>query len=77
MIVKQRRPDGTPVEAEFTEEELLLMAVHGNLMDLGYDQGTALIMMRGTMLPDGLRDEQAAEMLDPVFTPELVDWMTR
>lgn len=77
MIVRQRRPDGSPVEAEFTEEELILLAVQRNLMDLGYDQGEALIMMRGSRVPEGLRDEDAAAVLDPVLSPELVDWMTR
>lgn len=77
MIVNQRRQDGTPVEAEFTEEELILLAVHGNLMDLGYDQGEALIMLRGSRVPDGLRDKEAEDILGPILTPELVEWMTR
>lgn len=75
MRIIERRDDGRPSVVELTEAEVVVSVIHGNLMDRGYSQGDALIAMRGSDIPTGLRDPAAGAVLDAVLTPEFSDWL--
>jgi hypothetical protein len=61
---------------EFTDAELLVKEIHSNLMEMGYDQGTAMIMIRASHVPPGLHEPTQA--LDKVLADEhFVLWLTR
>jgi hypothetical protein len=60
--------------AEFTDAELLVREIHELLLDQGHSQGDAMIMLRGALVPEGLRTP--TPLLDAVLTPEFVDWLT-
>lgn len=51
MIIHRRDPEGRPRDIEFSDLELLVKEIHSNLMDRGFDQGTALMMLEGNDLP--------------------------
>lgn len=59
---------------ELTDQEQLVGEIHDLLMDQGYSQGDAMILLRGSRVPEGLRSP--SPHLDQVLTPEFVDWLT-
>jgi len=59
---------------ELTDEEQLVCEIHSCLLDCGYDQGTAVIMMTAAHVPDGLRTK--TPMLNRILTPEFRLWLT-
>lgn len=58
---------------ELSEQELLVHEIHDLLLDQGYSQGDAMILLRGSCVPVGLRSP--TPMLDKLLTPEFVDWL--
>lgn len=68
MKIIRSGADGNPRELELTPEEMIVKDVHDRLMDLGHDQGTALMMLMGSKVSDGLRSP--AEALDRVLADE-------
>lgn len=76
MKVLEWGSDGTPRAVELTAAEELLADVHARLVDRGIDQGAALVMLRGTDLPAGLRSEAPA--LDAALADEpFTLWLAR
>jgi len=59
---------------ELTEEEMLVSEIHSCLMDCGYDQGTALIMLTAFHVEEELRT--VTPMLNRILTPEFRLWLT-
>jgi hypothetical protein len=60
-------------ETEFTDEEMLVMEIHELLLDQGMSQGEAMIVLRGSRVPEELRTE--TPYLDAILTPEFVDYL--
>lgn len=74
MKILEWREDGTPRVVELTDAETLIADIHTRLVDRGIDQGTALMMLRGTDLP--VRSE--APDLDAALADEpFALWLTR
>lgn len=53
--------------------ELVISEIHDLLLDQGYSQGDALILLRGSRVPEGLRSP--TPVLDAALTPELASWL--
>jgi hypothetical protein len=66
-----RRLDDRTVELD--REELLLAELVSLLLDQGYSQGDAVILLRGSRVPEELRSK--TPVLDEVLTPELADYL--
>lgn len=56
---------------EFTEQEMLVMEIHELLLDQGMSQGEAMIVLRGSRVPEELRTE--TPYLNAILTPEFVE----
>lgn len=74
MKILETRPNGEPSVVEMTDTELIVRDIHSNLMDLGYSQGDAMIMLRGMAIPQTLQEPQP--FLRRTLTPEFVAWLT-
>lgn len=74
MIVLGRNTDGTPNAVELTEVEMALSELHSLLLDQGYSQSDALILMRGSLIDPDLRTK--SPVLDATLTPEFCDWLS-
>lgn len=55
---------------EHTDFEMIVEEIHSMLVDQGYDQGTAVIMLRGSNVPEALRTP--TPFLDEILTPDFV-----
>lgn len=60
-------------EVELTADEVLVREIHSNLMDAGLTQGDAVIFLRGSQTPEGLKG--STPRLDATLTPAFVDWL--
>lgn len=74
MKIIATRTNGEPSAVELTDLEMLVSEIHSNLMDLGFCQGDAVVMLRGSAIPEGLQQEQP--VLDRVLDPLFVAWLT-
>lgn len=68
-----KRIDDHTIEYE-SDAELVVKEIHDLLLDQGHSPGEALIILRGSRVPAGLRSETPT--LDRVLTPEFVTWLT-
>ena len=73
MEILQRREDGTPSVVELTPTEAALSELHSLLLDQGFSQSDAVILMRGSMIDPGCRTDTPT--LDAALTPEFTDWL--
>ncbi len=58
----------------YTPEEQIVAEIHELLLDQGYSQGDALILLSGARVPSGLRS--LAPNLDRVLTPDFRVWLS-
>lgn len=72
MNVVTRDQQGRPTLVELTTAEAVLVEIMDNLLDRGFTQGDAMIVLRGSDLP--LR--HPCPVLDEVLTPEFVAYLT-
>ena len=73
MEILQRREDGTPSVVELTPTEAALSELHSLLLDQGFSQSDAVILMRGSMIDPSCRS--ATPVLDEALAPEFTDWV--
>lgn len=59
---------------ELSPAESLVEEIHALLLDQGYSQGDALILLRGSRVPDGCRTP--TPLLDHVLTPEFAAYLS-
>jgi|HubBroStandDraft_1064217.scaffolds.fasta_scaffold2258915_1 hypothetical protein len=59
---------------EYTPEEQIIAEIVDLLTDQGMPQGDAVILIRGSRVPEGLRSK--TPNLDRVLTPEFTEWLT-
>lgn len=67
-----RRIDKNTVE--LTDEEWIVNEIVAHLLDQGWNQEDAVILIRGSKVPEGLRTP--SPVLDRILTPEFTDYLT-
>jgi hypothetical protein len=73
MQVTKRAADGTPREVILDPLESVVSEIFSLLLDQGLTESDAMITLRGSMVPPGLRTK--TEVLDKVLTPDFVSWL--
>ena len=73
MKVHDRHDDGRPSVVEFTTAEMIIVEIIDNLLEQGFSQGDALILIRGIAVPEGLHTP--CPVLEEVLTPEFTDYI--
>ena len=73
MNVVTRDQQGRPTLVELTTAEAVLVEIMDNLLEQGFSQGDALILIRGIAVPEGLHTP--CPVLEEVLTPEFTDYI--
>jgi uncharacterized protein YoaH (UPF0181 family) len=66
--------DGEMIELHTCAEQVIMEIVNA-MMDQGMDAGEAIILIRGSRIPEGRRTTPNP-MTDETLTPEYVGWLT-